>query len=429
MRIIPVPSLVRLTFKNTHRVGLTSKMAGWFCALALLAGVPNPWAWARDPGVTDTAIRIGSTLALEGDIRNIGRGMKSGIEAALKGEKVQGRAIEFVAVNDFYEPAKTVEAAKQLIDQGVFLMLGSVGTPTTVAVLPILAEHKAPAVGFYWSGLPGPGEILNFRPSFAQEVASAIEAAIAAGAKPQEICLYVQNDSYGMSGLKGAVAALSKQPNTAAVVEKLNRIIAMPEPNPERNNIGPVGVYQRDTLHAKHGYDSLKQWETTAGTKCRFVATTGTALPIANFISYANYKKENWVFSVTTSGGGKALVEELAKLGTQGRVVATSVVPSLDSPLPIVADAHKALGENLSAISLEGFVVGKMFLAIANNVKGEIAREGFLKSARSQAFDVGGIKIDFTAGNPGSNLVYLTYLDGGAYKATTPQQLAKEFQK
>lgn len=421
--------LVRSTFKNTHRAGLAPKMAGWFCALALLAGVPNPWAWARDPGVTDTAIRIGSTLALEGDIRNIGRGMKSGIEAALKGEKVQGRAIEFVAVNDFYEPAKAVEAAKQLIDQGIFLMLGSVGTPTTVAVLPVLAEHKVPAVGFYWSGLPGPGEILNYRPSFAQEVTSAIEAVIAAGVKPQEICLYVQNDSYGMSGLKGAIAALSKQPNTAAAVEKLNRIIAMPEPNPERNNIGPVGVYRRDTLRTKEGYDSLKQWETTANTKCRFVATTGTALPIANFIGYANYKKENWVLGVTTSGGGKALVEELAKLGTQNQVVATSVVPSLDSSLPIVVDTHKALGENLSAISLEGFVVGKMFLAIANNVKGEITREGFLKSARSQVFDVGGIKIDFTTGNQGSNLVFLTYLDGGTYKAITPQQLAKEFQK
>lgn len=420
---------VRLAFRNTHRAGLTPKMAGWFCALALLASIPNPWAWARDPGVTDTTIRIGSTLALEGDIRNIGRGMKSGIEAAIKSEKIQGHAIEFVAVNDFYEPAKTVEAAKQLIDQGVFLMLGSVGTPTAVAVLPVLAEHKVPAVGFFWSGQPAPGEILNFRPSFTQEVTSAIEAAIAAGAKPQEICLYVQNDSYGMSGLKGAVAALSKQPNTAEIVEKLNKIIAMPEPNPERNNIGPVGVYQRDTLLAKLGYDSLKQWEKTANTKCRFVATTGTALPIANFMGYTNYKKENWIFSVTTSSGGKALAEELAKLGVQSRVIATSVVPGLDSPLPIVADAHKALGENLSAISLEGFVVGQMFLAIANNIKGEITREHFLKSARSQIFDVGGIKIDFTTGSQGSNLVFLTYLEDGIYKATTPQQLAKEFQK
>jgi branched-chain amino acid transport system substrate-binding protein len=43
--------------------------------------------------------------------------------AALAGQTVQKRSIELVAINDFYDPAKAVEAAKILLNQGIFAML------------------------------------------------------------------------------------------------------------------------------------------------------------------------------------------------------------------------------------------------------------------------------------------------------------------
>jgi len=103
---------------------------------------------AQEPGVTPAAIRIGGIMDLQGVSSARGQAMKAGIEAAFKNEKIQGRSLEFNVLNDSFQPPFAVEAAKKLIEQGVFIMLGNTGTPTTKAVMPLLAEHKIPAVGF-----------------------------------------------------------------------------------------------------------------------------------------------------------------------------------------------------------------------------------------------------------------------------------------
>ena len=114
-------------------------------------------------GITDKTIRVGANMPLEGDRKTNALAFKRGIEAALAGQSVQGRRFEFITINDFYNPAKAVEATKQLIDQGIFLMLGGYGTPTAKAILPVLAENKVPAVGFYTgAAFTGPGDVLNF---------------------------------------------------------------------------------------------------------------------------------------------------------------------------------------------------------------------------------------------------------------------------
>lgn len=111
------------------------------------------------------------------------------------------------------------------------------------------------------------------------------------------------------------------------------------------------------------------------------------------------------------------------------KVLMTQVMPALDSSLPIVEEARKALGSKLSVFYLEGFIAGKMFLAIARSIKGEITRESFLKAARGHSFDLGGLPLDFTNDNQGSDLVLLVYLDGKEFKNASPQPLAKIFQQ
>ncbi len=399
--------------------------------LVILVVAASAQALANEAGVTSSSIRIGGVMDLDGESKGLGLGMKAGLEAAFKGEQIQGRAIEFVVMNDFYVPENTVTATKQLIEQGIFLMLGNVGTPTARVSLPILAENKIPAVGFFTGAellRPGVGDIINFRASYVQEVASIVEAALAAGVKPQEVCAYVQNDSYGMAGVLGVKAVLAKQANMAEVIQKLEQIIALPGEAPARNGIGPVGVYPRNTLIARDGYNSLKSWENISGNRCRLVVTVGTYSPIASFIGYARYKGENWIFSAVSFTGASNFTEALAKHQVNDRVIMTQVVPPLDSSLPIVEEARKSLGGQISYVSLEGFIVGKMFLVIARQIKGEITRSNFLKAARGQTFDLGGLKLDFTTDNQGSDLVQLTYLDGEALKPITPQQLAKVLQ-
>lgn len=54
-----------------------------------------------------------------------------------------------------------------------------------------------------------------------------VTTALAAGVKSTEICAYVQNDEFGMSGLKGFRTALSKQSGAESVISKLDQLIAM----------------------------------------------------------------------------------------------------------------------------------------------------------------------------------------------------------
>lgn len=398
--------------------------------LTLILCSITSWSWAQDTGVTDKTIRIGATIPLEGDFKVYGLVQKQAVEAALAGQTVQKRSIEFVVANDFYDPAKTVEAAKKLIDQGIFAMVHSFGSPTTRAVLPVLAENKVPAFGFYTgAAFTGPGDVLNFRASYASEVESVVNAALAAGLKPTEVCGYAQNDAYGMSGVKGLRAALAKQPGTAPIVAKLDQILNMSGDNPARNNIGPVGVYQRDTTSTRDGYASLKKWEETSGNRCRLLATTAVYEPAAAFMAYARYKSEPWIFSSPSPAGGSRLAAMLKENGITDKVIVTQIVPALDSALPVVAEARKALGQNLDYVSLESYIVGKLFVAIMQAIDGPLTRENFLKAAHRQPYDIGGIKVDFTASNQGSNFVLLTHLKDGDFVPVKPGDLESLFKQ
>lgn len=378
-------------------------------------------AHAQEAGVTATAIRVGAVMDLSGESKMRGQTVKAGIEAALKNEKIQGRAIELVVLDDAFNPKAAVEATKQLLGQGIFAMLGNTGGPSIKAELPILVENKIPAVGFpigvdYLR--PGTGDIINFRASFAQEALLVLENALATGIKPQEICAYLPNDAGGTTNLAILKNALAKQPNMESTVAKLEQIIAMPGEENNRNGIGPVGFFTRHTqMQARPGYESLKQWEKTANTKCRLVMTVGgTNSPLSSFIGYSRYKGENWQISVTSQIEVNAFKEDLRKNQVIDNVILTQVVPTLDSPLPIVEDARKALGERFDSSSLEGYMAGKMFLTILGNIKGEITRANFLSAARGQTFDLGGLPLDFSNDNQGSDFVQLFALESGAFK-------------
>ena len=383
-------------------------------ALTLALAFGGQSAALAETGVTPERIVVGGVMDLEGRSRGLGRGMRDGIEAAFRGQKVKGRSVDFVTLNDSYNPDKTVEATGQLVDRGIFVMLGNVGTPTAKVSLPMLDKAGVPAIGFFTgAGLlrPGPGDVVNFRASYVQETAAVIEAAFRSGLKPGEICAFVQNDAYGMAGIAGVKAALQRTGDSADIVARLDEIMDQAGVNPYRNNIGPVGVYRRNTFSSRDGYQSLKAWEATSGNKCRLVVTVGAYASIANFIGYATMKGENWIYSAVSFTGAENLKNALAEFGVGENVIVTQVVPPLDSNLPIVRDARKALGDKLSYVSLEGYVVGRFLLQAMRQIPGkEITRAGLLATIRGQRFDVGGLELDFSSDNQGSDLVIATYL-------------------
>ena len=386
--------------------------------IALLSLVLSTKLHARQ-GVSKDTIRIGGVMDLDGRSKGLGIGMRDGIRAAFKNQKIQGRRIEYVTLNDSYMPSKTIAATKKIVEQDVFVVLGNVGTPTAKVSLPILAKHHIPAVGFFTgAGIlrPGIGDIVNYRASYVQETAAVINTAIRAGVKPEGICAFVQNDAYGMAGVEGIKRALSKRRGGGKIVTILDKIIALQGDNPARNNIGPIGVYQRNTFTSKNAYRSLKNWEKKNNTRCQVVVSVGTYNAVARFAGYAKYKGENWIISAVSFTGADNFRSVLKDHGVTSKILMTQVVPPLNSDIPIVKEARKTLGEKFGYVTLEGYIVGKMCLKIMSNIEGEITRKSFLRAAIGKRYSVGGLSFDFTGDNQASDLVLLTYLTNGEYK-------------
>lgn len=396
--------------------------------LCLTMGVAG--AGAAEVGVSDTSIRFGGVLDLEGQSSGLGRGMKAGIEAAFAGQLIQERTLEYDTLNDSYNPATTVEATNQLVAEGVFAMVGNVGTPTAAKSLPILAAKGVPAVGFFTgAGLlrPGVGNIINYRASYVQETASIIKAAVDSGVPASGVCAFVQNDAYGMAGVTGIKRALSGLSGGVGVIEKLDEILAMQGNNPPRNGIGPIGLYTRNTVRSREGYDSLKAWEAASGASCRVVVTVGAYPAIANFAGYARLKNENWVISAVSFTGADNLRSALQPFRADSNVIVTQVVPPLDSELEIVVQARAALGDAFGYVSLEGYIVGRLVVAALSSIEGEITREAFVNAMRGRTFDIGGLTLDYADDNQGSDLVQITYLSKAGYSSASGASLQQIF--
>lgn len=403
--------------KECRRKIIGLKLLALTC-LGILSACHNS-SLTSAPGISTNTIRLGSVLVLEGQDEALGNGIKLGIEASLAEEKVQGRSLEVIFRNDYYEPASASKATEQLLEnQDIFLVLGNVGTPTAQVTLPILARQNIPAFGFVTGAkllrentYP---QIVNYRASYAQEIEAVVEMAIAGGITPAEICAYVQNDSYGLDALNSLQQTLNKFGAKEEIIAGYEQVLVS---NGDRNNIGSVGVYSRNTPYSKPGYDSLKKWEQKTGIKCKLVVTASTYRNLAYFTKTSRQNGEKWIISALSFTGADQLRWNLEESDLTEGVIMTQVVPLLDSNLSIVEEARKALGENFGVISLEGYIVGKMLLKILRDISGELTRENFLQQVAQSQFNLGGITIDFTDGsNQGSELVIISKLNPEGFK-------------
>jgi branched-chain amino acid transport system substrate-binding protein len=120
-------------------------------ALVLVALLIVPSAAARadaTPGVTPTTILLGATVPLSGPATAFGA-VAPGAEAYFKYVNsrggVHGRRIVFKYLDDGYEPARTVQLTRQLVQEDeVLAIFGSVGTANNLAIQPFLNAAKVP---------------------------------------------------------------------------------------------------------------------------------------------------------------------------------------------------------------------------------------------------------------------------------------------
>ena len=143
------------------------------------------------------------------------QGILAAFEAANRGGGIFGRTLELKSLDDGYEPEKTIEATKKLIDEDkVFALVGAVGTPTSKAGQPIATAAKVPFIGPFTGAefLRNPYNryVVNIRSSYFQETEAWIDHLVKDLAISRIAILY-QDDAFGLAGLEGVHRAMAKR--------------------------------------------------------------------------------------------------------------------------------------------------------------------------------------------------------------------------
>jgi branched-chain amino acid transport system substrate-binding protein len=358
-----------------------------------------------DPGVAADKIVFGQAAALEGPAAALGIGMRDGILAAFaetnKAGGVHGRKLELISADDGYEPNKSIEATKKLIEADkIFALIGSVGTPTSSATQPIATEAGipfiAPFTGAEFLRAPFKPNVVNVRASYFQETEAMVER-LTKDRNISKIAILYQDDGFGRAGLAGVQKALEKR-NMKLVAE---------------------GTFERNTVAVKGALLNIRKGEPEA------VIMVGPYKPCAEFIKLARSVKLDAVFVNISFVGSNALAKELGNAG--GGVVITQVVPfPEDKSVPLVASYHQALkAANPNAepgfVSLEGYMAGRLVVAALEKVSGEPSRKALLDTIMNGSFDLGGVTLKYGADdNQGMDEVFLTVIQpDGTFKPIT----------
>lgn len=179
------------------------------------------------PGVTDTEILIGQTQPYSGPVSYlsvIGRAEAAYFKKINDEGGVNGRKIRLISLDDGYNPSKTVEQTRRLVEQDeVLLIFGSVGTPTNTAIHKYLNLKKVPQL-FPTGGATKWGDPENFPWTMAWAPSYQFEAKVYAKyimeTKPDaKIAILYQNDDYGKDYLKGFKEALGSKTEKLIIAE------------------------------------------------------------------------------------------------------------------------------------------------------------------------------------------------------------------
>ncbi len=119
-------------------------------ALALALTLSTPVFAADAPGVTATEIRIGGVFPFSGPasaIGLVGKGILAYVQSINDRGGINGRKINYIALDDAYSPPKAVEHVRRLVESDeVAFMFGQLGTPGNSATAKYLALKGVPAI-------------------------------------------------------------------------------------------------------------------------------------------------------------------------------------------------------------------------------------------------------------------------------------------
>ena len=362
---------------------------------ALLLGVCSLPLRAAEVGVTNTEIRIGQFAALTGPAAELGKRMQLGILAHFRAVNatggINGRTLKLISRDDGYEPEKAVVAVKALIEEDkVFALIGSVGTPTTLAAVPAINAAGIPLIGPFTGAQalrePFNRNLFHVRASYYDETERIVQHLSTVGIT--KIAVFYQNDSYGKAGLEGVMRALTKRNlKPAATVTVERNSVDVAGPLAEIIKVSPEAVIQ-----------------ISAYKSC------------AALIKQAKAKSYGGQFFNVSFVGSKALAEELgsASAGVSiSQVVPFPYIPSSAIVREYQQRMTEAGNKEFDFSSMEGFLAAKVFTeGLRRAGTKNLSRDSLITALESlRDYNMGGFSVSYSAkSHEGSRYTDLTII-------------------
>jgi branched-chain amino acid transport system substrate-binding protein len=160
----------------------------------------------------DDEIRIGNTIPYSGPAVAygvIGKTIAAFFTRINDQGGINGRKINFISYDDAYNPQKTVELTRKLVEEDkVLLMFAGLGTPPNFAVRPYLNDSKVPQL-FVSTGSSmwdNPREFpwtMGFQPSYQTEAHIYAQYLLETHPSGGKIAILYQDDDFGKDYVKG----------------------------------------------------------------------------------------------------------------------------------------------------------------------------------------------------------------------------------
>lgn len=342
-------------------------------------------------------IILGQSAAFSGPAAQLGiqfhQGAKLWFDQLNARGGIAGRSIEIKTLDDGYEPDRCAANTQALIDEDVFALFGYIGTPTSLAALPLVKKSQIPFIAPFTGAMglrePPLRNVFHLRASYNDETALIVRQLTNLGLK--KIAVFYQNDSYGKAGLDGCVLALKKL------------------------NLEPVslGTVKRNTVAVDEAVKTILPAAPDA------VIQISAYKSCAAFIRAARKAGYGGTFYNVSFVGTQALADELGKDGAG--VVVSQVTPSPFSPVRQVSREFladiKSAGSKVQAnySSMEGYLAARLFSEglqreAGRNLTREALIRGLESLGRTQLAD---FSVNLSANNHvASSFVELSMLTG-----------------
>lgn len=357
------------------------------------------------PGVTDSTVRVGSSLALSGHAAFLGLQTLVGAKAYIGHVNAQGgvhgRTIELIAYDDAYDPPRCLaNTQKLLVEDDVFALSCYVGTPTTLKIIPLINQAKVPLVGMFTGANalrePFNRYLINVRPSYYQETRAAVDDLVDELGLTR-IAVFYQYDAYGFDGLTGAELAL------------------------KAHGLTPVarGSYTRGTTNVAEGVQRIAESGAEA------VIMIGTYQSCSAFVLAARKQDFNPVFFSVSFAGADELAHRLS--GQDDAVVLMSQVVPPPTARDAEGERYAALlaryapHERPNVINYEGYLNAKVLVEGLQRAGRDLTRESFIDAINTlQDFPLreqGGLEVGFgPKDHQGLETIYMTRLEQGQFR-------------